>query len=157
MAQASKNSDSNAQHFLSDLRTHSWFHSMLFTLLGHQFPYTVMNRCFYLSGAEPSQGWGIMWLIRLPIWLFLLMLVLASINDQICWNRHTYHEHAFQMLQLETHLCKIWTSVWAEIPTHLDHSRQHLGTNCASRIGCEPLITLRRHFPEKCTQMGHLP
>ena len=33
IAQASKNSDSNAQHFLSDLLTHSWFHSMLFALL----------------------------------------------------------------------------------------------------------------------------
>jgi hypothetical protein len=30
IAQASRNSDSNAQHFLSDLLTHSWFHSMLF-------------------------------------------------------------------------------------------------------------------------------
>jgi hypothetical protein len=43
IAQASKNSDSNAQHFLSDLLTNSWFHSMLFALLGYQFPYTVMN------------------------------------------------------------------------------------------------------------------
>jgi hypothetical protein len=32
IAQASKNSDSNAQHFLSDLLTHPWFHSMLFAL-----------------------------------------------------------------------------------------------------------------------------
>jgi hypothetical protein len=48
IAQASKNSDSNAQHFLSDLLTHSWFHSMLFALPGYQFPYTVMNRCLYL-------------------------------------------------------------------------------------------------------------
>jgi hypothetical protein len=50
IARASKNSDSNAQHFLSDLLTHLWFHSMLFALPGYQFPYTVMNRCFYLSG-----------------------------------------------------------------------------------------------------------
>jgi hypothetical protein len=48
IAQASKNSDSNAQHFLMDLLTHSWFHSMLFALPGYQFPYIVMNRCFYL-------------------------------------------------------------------------------------------------------------
>ena len=47
ITQAFKNS--NAQHFLSDLLTHSWFHSMLFTLPGYQFPYTVMNRCFYLT------------------------------------------------------------------------------------------------------------
>ena len=46
-AQAYKNSDSNAQHFLSDLLTHSWFHSMFFALPGYQFPCTVMNRCFY--------------------------------------------------------------------------------------------------------------
>jgi hypothetical protein len=49
IAQASKNSDSNAQHFLLDLLTHSWFHSMLFALPGYQFPYTVMNRCLYLT------------------------------------------------------------------------------------------------------------
>jgi hypothetical protein len=49
IAQASKNSDSNAQHFLSDLPTHSWFHSMLFALAGYQFPYIVMNRCLYLT------------------------------------------------------------------------------------------------------------
>jgi hypothetical protein len=49
IAQASKNSDSNAQHFLSDLLTQLWFHSMLFALPGYQFPYTVMNRCLYLS------------------------------------------------------------------------------------------------------------
>jgi hypothetical protein len=45
IAQASKNSDSNAQHFLSDLLSHSWFHSMLFALPDYQFPYNVMNRC----------------------------------------------------------------------------------------------------------------
>jgi hypothetical protein len=49
IAQASNNSDSNAQHFLLDLLTHSWFHSMLFALPGYQFPYTVMNRCLYLT------------------------------------------------------------------------------------------------------------
>jgi hypothetical protein len=48
IAQASKNLDSSAQHFLSDLLKHSWFHSMLFALPGYQFPYIVMNRCFYL-------------------------------------------------------------------------------------------------------------
>jgi hypothetical protein len=46
--EASKNSNSNAQHFLSDLVTHSWFHSILFALPGYQFPYIVMNRCLYL-------------------------------------------------------------------------------------------------------------
>jgi hypothetical protein len=51
IAEAFKNSDSNAQHFLSDLQTHSWFLSMLFALPGYQFPYTVMNRCFYLWSA----------------------------------------------------------------------------------------------------------
>jgi hypothetical protein len=49
MAQASKNSDFNAQHFLSDLLKYSWFHSMLFALPGYQFPYTDMNRCFHLN------------------------------------------------------------------------------------------------------------
>jgi hypothetical protein len=50
ITQASKNSDSNGQHFLSDLLTHSWFHSMLFALPGnYQFPYTVMNGCLYLT------------------------------------------------------------------------------------------------------------
>ena len=48
ITQASKNSSSNVHHFLSDLLTHSRFHSMLFTLPCYQFPYTVMNRCFYL-------------------------------------------------------------------------------------------------------------
>jgi hypothetical protein len=52
IVQASKNSDSNAQHFLWDLLTHSWFHSMLFALPGYQFPYTVMNRCLYLTVIE---------------------------------------------------------------------------------------------------------
>jgi hypothetical protein len=47
--EASKNSDSNAQHFLSDLLTHSWFHSMLFALPRYQFPSNVMNRCLYLT------------------------------------------------------------------------------------------------------------
>jgi uncharacterized protein YllA (UPF0747 family) len=46
IAQASKNSDSKAQHFLSDLLTHSRFHSMLFALPCYRFPYIVMNRCF---------------------------------------------------------------------------------------------------------------
>jgi len=49
IAQASKNSDSNAQHFLSDLLTHSWFHSMLFALPSYQFPYIVVNRWLYLK------------------------------------------------------------------------------------------------------------
>jgi hypothetical protein len=49
IAQASKNSNSNAQHFLSDLLTHSWFHSMLFALPSYQFPYIVMNRCLYVT------------------------------------------------------------------------------------------------------------
>ena len=52
IAQASKNSDSNAQHFLSDLLTHSWFHSMLFALPSYQFPYIAMNRCLYLRGSR---------------------------------------------------------------------------------------------------------
>jgi hypothetical protein len=49
IAQASKNSNSNTQHFLSDLLTHSWFHFMLFALPGYQFPYTVINMCLYLT------------------------------------------------------------------------------------------------------------
>ena len=49
ISQASKFSNSNAQHFLSDLLTYSWFHSMLFTLPCYQFPYIVMNWCFYLK------------------------------------------------------------------------------------------------------------
>jgi hypothetical protein len=52
IAQASKNSYSNAQHFLSDLLTHSWFHSMLFALPSYQFPYIAMNRCLYLMWAH---------------------------------------------------------------------------------------------------------
>ena len=51
LMQASKNSDSNAQHFLSDLLTHSWFHSMIFALPGFQFPYTVMNRYLHLRST----------------------------------------------------------------------------------------------------------
>jgi hypothetical protein len=47
IAQASQNSDSNTQHFLSDLLTHSWFHSMLFALLSYHFPYTLTNRYLY--------------------------------------------------------------------------------------------------------------
>jgi hypothetical protein len=55
IAQASKNSDSNAQHFLSDLLTHSWFHSMLFALPSYQFPYIVMNRCLYLRATSHTR------------------------------------------------------------------------------------------------------
>jgi hypothetical protein len=51
IVQASKNSDSKAQHFLSDLLTHSWFHSMLFALPSYQFPYIVMNKCLYLMSS----------------------------------------------------------------------------------------------------------
>ena len=47
IAQASKNQDSNTRHFLSGCAD-SRFHSMLFALPGHQFPYTGMNRCSYL-------------------------------------------------------------------------------------------------------------
>ena len=47
-----KNSNSKAQHFLSNLFTHSWFHSMLFALPSYQFPYIVMNRCLYLTGIQ---------------------------------------------------------------------------------------------------------
>ena len=56
IAQASKNSDSNAQHFLLDLLTHSWFHSMLFALPCYQFPYTVMNRCLYPTTKPGNHG-----------------------------------------------------------------------------------------------------
>ena len=59
ITQTSKNSDSNAQHFLLDLLTHSWFHSMLFALPCYQFPYTVMNRCFYLTMKWNEFNWSI--------------------------------------------------------------------------------------------------
>jgi hypothetical protein len=68
IAQATKNSDSNAQHFLSDLLTHSWFHSMLFALPGYQFPYTVINRCVYLRE-----------------WLTLQELILRSLECIFFW------------------------------------------------------------------------
>ena len=48
IAKASRKSYSNAQHFLSDLLTHSWFHSMLFALPSYHFPCIDMNRCLYL-------------------------------------------------------------------------------------------------------------
>jgi hypothetical protein len=57
IARASNTSDSNAQHFLSDSLTQSWFHSMLFALPGYQFPYTVTNRCFYLIHDCRSSIW----------------------------------------------------------------------------------------------------
>ena len=56
IAQAPQNSDSNAQHFLSNSLTHSWFHSMLFALPGYQFPYIVMNRCLYLRKTLESKN-----------------------------------------------------------------------------------------------------
>jgi hypothetical protein len=43
-----KNQIPTPNHFLSDLLTHSWFHSMLFALPGYQFYNIVMNRCLYL-------------------------------------------------------------------------------------------------------------
>jgi hypothetical protein len=61
IAQASKNSDFNAQHFLLDLLTHSWFHSMLFALPSYQFPYIVMNRCMslpYIKAGDRLAQWG---------------------------------------------------------------------------------------------------
>jgi hypothetical protein len=54
IAQSSNNSNSNAQHFLLDLLTHSWFHSMLLALPSYQFAYIVMDRCLYLMFG--SQG-----------------------------------------------------------------------------------------------------
>jgi hypothetical protein len=57
IAQASKNSDSNAQHFISDLLTHSWFHSMLFAVPSYQSTYIVMNRCLYLSTLTHNINW----------------------------------------------------------------------------------------------------
>jgi hypothetical protein len=50
IAQASKNSDSNAQHFISDLPTHSWcsLHALCTPRLSTPL-YTVMNRCLYLT------------------------------------------------------------------------------------------------------------
>ena len=56
IAQASKNSDSNAQHFLSDSLTRSWFHSMLFALPSYRFPYIVMNRCLTLYSVPLSSS-----------------------------------------------------------------------------------------------------
>jgi hypothetical protein len=56
LAQTFKSSDSNAQHFLSDLLTHSRFHSMLFALPSYQFPYIVMNRCLYLNIERQFQN-----------------------------------------------------------------------------------------------------
>jgi hypothetical protein len=72
IAQASKNSNSNAQDFLSDLLTNSWFHSMLFALPSYQFPYIVMNRCLYLKHGNTelvkiyeldflTSFWGHLW------------------------------------------------------------------------------------------------
>jgi hypothetical protein len=61
IAQASKNSDSNDQHFLLDSLTHSWFHSMLFALPGYQFPYIVMNRCLYLRSQRGLLVWQMCW------------------------------------------------------------------------------------------------
>jgi hypothetical protein len=58
IAQASKNSNSNAQHLLWDLLTHSWFHSMLFALPSYQFPYIIMNRCFYLMPKNLLDHWS---------------------------------------------------------------------------------------------------
>jgi hypothetical protein len=61
IAEASKNLDSNAQYFLSDLLTHLWFHSMLFALPGYQFPYSVINRCLYLRHHDSLAGTYIAW------------------------------------------------------------------------------------------------
>ena len=41
----------------SDSLTHPWFfHSMLLALPGYQFPYTAMNRCFYLRARNKKPG-----------------------------------------------------------------------------------------------------
>jgi hypothetical protein len=91
IAQASKNSDSNAQRFLLNLLTHSWFHSMLFALSGYQFPYIVMNRCLYLiyilsSFAKTLPApflslWCHVWLCRTN-WLYIRSSVCFS--EPVC-------------------------------------------------------------------------
>jgi hypothetical protein len=79
IAQASKNSDSNAQYYLSDLLTHSWFHSMLFALPSYQFPYTVMNRCLYLSGVHLQQGHTTIWTCRCcGVWVMFYVFSSAA-------------------------------------------------------------------------------
>jgi hypothetical protein len=49
--------------FLLDLLTHSWFHSMLFSLPSYQFPYIVMNRCLYLMAVQVERPWD--WVTKL--------------------------------------------------------------------------------------------
>jgi hypothetical protein len=102
IAQASENSDSNTQQFLLDLLTHSWIHSMLFALPGYQFPYTVMNMCFYLmmdyvrDWASPAhEVHNIMWLsVSISIRHYSLERKVQAVHTR-CQDGYmpcTYHE-----------------------------------------------------------------
>jgi hypothetical protein len=87
IAQDSKNSDSNAQHILSDLLTHSWFHSMLFAPPGYHFPYTAMNRCLYFSSLKL--------VLRPPSCVpspFELCVNSPASADEVGWQLHLYSE-----------------------------------------------------------------
>jgi hypothetical protein len=87
VAQASKNSNSNAQHFLLDLLTHSWFHSMLFALPGYQFPSTIMNRCFYLKSCMPI---GVLCFSFLSFLFFYLGVKCQKLAKILC-QKYTLH------------------------------------------------------------------
>jgi hypothetical protein len=64
IAQAAKNSDSNAQHFLLDSLTHSWFHSMLFALPSYQFPYITNSLILSWIGVSTLCNKGTIWRIE---------------------------------------------------------------------------------------------
>jgi hypothetical protein len=55
IAQASKNSDSNAQHFPFGFANTFMISLHALCTPGYQFPYAVMNRCFYLTLEASKQ------------------------------------------------------------------------------------------------------
>jgi hypothetical protein len=103
ITQGSKNLDSNAQHFLSDLLTHSWFHSMLFALPCYQFPYNVMNRCLYLSLPLLQKG---AWLATLDT-----LLPFWTILGHATWRLHLVVRNAWAPLLLLAYM-KISRGIW---------------------------------------------
>ena len=105
IAQASKNSDSNAQHFLSDWLTHSWFDSILFALLSYQFSYIVMNRCLYLISQIPPDTDAIfLWRLALLLAWFGLLRKLGYSRVSTSLLLHSAPSPSFDSTPKQTNL-----------------------------------------------------
>ena len=136
IAQASKNSDSNARHFLSDLLTHSWFHSMLFTLPGFQFPYIVMNRCLYISLVTEGErycrlGFRKLWDLELQMISIKIFIINSGLDNLSKWIPQFRMNWMYVLSTIWVGNPKLLTEIW----TVSRHNYDVLVLKCMHQLG----------------------